>query len=127
MSQKQPPNAAVYSLEADDDEADIAPASVTPAKTPLKKRTNSVASKTGESSNATASTSASSAPTPASTGHGGGSRTKQSRQKAKRAVSFRKDLKSVMYGFGDEWNPLAESVDFMDQVVKEYIQGMVRD
>jgi hypothetical protein len=32
----------------------------------------------------------------------------------------------MMYGFGDSWEPLDESVDLMEELVTEYMVGMVR-
>ena len=32
---------------------------------------------------------------------------------------------SVMYGFGDLWNPLPESVDLMNEIVTEYMEELV--
>jgi hypothetical protein len=31
----------------------------------------------------------------------------------------------MMYGFGDSWDPLDTSVEIMDELVQEYITGMV--
>ena len=36
-------------------------------------------------------------------------------------VDFAKGLKSVLYGYGDEYNPLPETVSLMNQIVQEYI------
>lgn len=32
---------------------------------------------------------------------------------------------SVMYGFGDVWNPLPETIELMNRIVIEYIEEMV--
>jgi len=37
---------------------------------------------------------------------------------------FTRDLKVMMYGFGDVYNPLPESVDLMEELVHEYIHEM---
>jgi len=37
---------------------------------------------------------------------------------------FTRDLKVMMYGFGDVYNPLPESIDLMEDLVHEYIHEM---
>eukprot|EP00002_Diphylleia_rotans_P016409 TRINITY_DN3192_c0_g1_i2.p1 TRINITY_DN3192_c0_g1~~TRINITY_DN3192_c0_g1_i2.p1 ORF type:complete len:385 (+),score=96.35 TRINITY_DN3192_c0_g1_i2:156-1310(+) len=44
----------------------------------------------------------------------------------KRSVSFHKDLKAIMYGFGDDRSPLEESVDLMNDLVIDYITDITR-
>jgi len=38
---------------------------------------------------------------------------------------FSKELRCMMYGFGDDQNPYTESVDFLEDLVIEYITEMV--
>ncbi|CAH1413776.1 unnamed protein product [Lactuca virosa] len=44
--------------------------------------------------------------------------------KRKRGV-FQKDLQHMMYGFGDDSNPLPETVALMEDIVMEYVTDMV--
>ncbi|KAK1292654.1 hypothetical protein QJS10_CPB17g01147 [Acorus calamus] len=44
--------------------------------------------------------------------------------KRKRGV-FQKDLQHMMYGFGDDANPLPETVSFLEDIVVEYVTDMV--
>ncbi|KAF9607248.1 hypothetical protein IFM89_033455 [Coptis chinensis] len=44
--------------------------------------------------------------------------------KRKRGV-FQKDLQHMMYGFGDDANPLPETVGLVEDIVVEYITDMV--
>ncbi|XP_004487824.1 transcription initiation factor TFIID subunit 13 [Cicer arietinum] len=44
--------------------------------------------------------------------------------KRKRGV-FQKELQHMMYGFGDDPNPLPESVALMDDIVVEYVTELV--
>ena len=39
---------------------------------------------------------------------------------------FSKELRCMMYGFGDDQNPYTESVDFLEDLVIEFITDMVR-
>mmetsp|Transcript_8151 Transcript_8151/g.9318 ORF Transcript_8151/g.9318 Transcript_8151/m.9318 type:complete len:159 (-) Transcript_8151:872-1348(-) len=41
-------------------------------------------------------------------------------------INFNKELASVMYGFGDVWNPLPETIELMNRIVIEYIEEMTR-
>eukprot|EP00753_Platysulcus_tardus_P019741 PLAT749.1.p1 GENE.PLAT749.1~~PLAT749.1.p1 ORF type:complete len:126 (+),score=36.37 PLAT749.1:41-418(+) len=41
-------------------------------------------------------------------------------------TTFRGELRSMMYGFGDSCEPLEETIDLMDSLVKEYIFHMTR-
>ncbi|XP_058753385.1 transcription initiation factor TFIID subunit 13-like [Vicia villosa] len=47
-----------------------------------------------------------------------------SSSKRKRGV-FQRELQHMMYGFGDDPNPLPESVALMDDIVVEYITELV--
>lgn len=38
---------------------------------------------------------------------------------------FSKELRCMMYGFGDDQNPYTESVDLLEDLVIEYITDMV--
>lgn len=38
---------------------------------------------------------------------------------------FSKELRCMMYGFGDDQNPYTESVDFLEDLVIEFITDMV--
>jgi hypothetical protein len=115
--------AAAYSLEVDDDETNNTAETPVVAATTKPTKAGATSNPQNAATTSTAAGASASASAPVTGRHA--VRSKAASNKKKRAVNFRKDLKSVMYGFGDEWNPLAESVDFMDQVVKEYIQGMV--
>jgi transcription initiation factor TFIID subunit 13 len=42
----------------------------------------------------------------------------------KRKKMFSKELRCMMYGFGDDQNPYSESVDLLEDVVVEYITEM---
>nr|GFA60883.1 transcription initiation factor TFIID subunit 13 [Tanacetum cinerariifolium] len=44
--------------------------------------------------------------------------------KRKRGV-FHKDLQHMMYGFGDDSNPLPETVALVEDIVVEYVTDMV--
>ncbi|KNA26049.1 hypothetical protein SOVF_001150 [Spinacia oleracea] len=44
--------------------------------------------------------------------------------KRKRGV-FQKDLQHMMYGYGDDINPLPESVALMEDIVVEYVTDLV--
>ncbi|GAB2297119.1 Transcription initiation factor TFIID subunit 13 [Dionaea muscipula] len=44
--------------------------------------------------------------------------------KRKRGM-FQKDLQHMMYGYGDDANPLPESVSLMEDIVVEYVTDMV--
>lgn len=44
----------------------------------------------------------------------------------KRKKMFTKELRCMMYGFGDDQNPYSESVDLLEDVVIEYISEMSR-
>jgi len=45
--------------------------------------------------------------------------------KAKKRL-FTRELRHMMYGFGDVFNPVPESVDLMEDLVVEYISEMTR-
>ncbi|EFA74643.1 transcription initiation factor TFIID subunit [Heterostelium album PN500] len=47
-----------------------------------------------------------------------------SSQPSKRRRTFTKDLKHMMYGFGDVRDPLPDTVDLLEEIVFEYIQEM---
>lgn len=38
---------------------------------------------------------------------------------------FSKELRCMMYGFGDDQNPYTESVDFLEDLVIEFVTDMV--
>lgn len=40
---------------------------------------------------------------------------------------FSKELRCMMYGFGDDQNPYTESVDLLEDLVIEYITEVVRE
>ncbi len=44
----------------------------------------------------------------------------------KRRRLFSKELRCMMYGFGDDQNPYTESVDFLEDLVVQYVSEMVR-
>lgn len=44
----------------------------------------------------------------------------------KRKKMFTKELRCMMYGFGDDQNPYSESVDLLEDLVIEYISEMSR-
>ena len=44
----------------------------------------------------------------------------------KRKRLFSKELRCMMYGFGDDQNPYTESVDILEDLVIEFITEMVR-
>ena len=44
--------------------------------------------------------------------------------RTKRQKRFRKEVASIMYGFGDAWNPLKESVDLLEKLSVEYIHRL---
>ena len=46
---------------------------------------------------------------------------------AKRNVTpdFTPEIKKMMYGFGDEYDPLPESIELIQSIVIDYISGMV--
>ncbi|XP_005107015.1 transcription initiation factor TFIID subunit 13 [Aplysia californica] len=44
----------------------------------------------------------------------------------KRKKIFSKELRCMMYGFGDDQNPYTESVDLLEDLVIEYITQMTR-
>ncbi|XP_052175720.1 transcription initiation factor TFIID subunit 13 [Diospyros lotus] len=48
----------------------------------------------------------------------------EAKSKRKRGV-FQKDLQHMMYGFGDDPNPLPETVALMEDIVVEYVTDMV--
>uniref|UniRef100_A0A0C9RP39 Transcription initiation factor TFIID subunit 13 n=1 Tax=Wollemia nobilis TaxID=56998 RepID=A0A0C9RP39_9CONI len=52
------------------------------------------------------------------------SQTSESALKRKRGI-FQKDLQHMMYGYGDDPNPLPESVSLMEDIVIDYITDMV--
>ncbi|XP_065860401.1 transcription initiation factor TFIID subunit 13 [Euphorbia lathyris] len=53
----------------------------------------------------------------------GSSQASESSFKRKRGV-FQKDLQHMMYGFGDDPNPLPESVALVEDIVVEYVTDM---
>lgn len=46
-------------------------------------------------------------------------------ESADRKRLFSKELRCMMYGFGDDQNPYTESVDFIEDLVIEYITEVV--
>ncbi|BFZ10158.1 hypothetical protein BsWGS_13197 [Bradybaena similaris] len=44
----------------------------------------------------------------------------------KRKKIFSKELRCMMYGFGDDQNPYTESVDLLEDLVTEYISEMTK-
>jgi transcription initiation factor TFIID subunit 13 len=44
----------------------------------------------------------------------------------KRKKIFSKELRCMMYGFGDDQNPYTESVDLLEDLVVEYISEMTK-
>ncbi|URE04124.1 transcription initiation factor IID, 18kD subunit family protein [Musa troglodytarum] len=54
----------------------------------------------------------------------GSSQVSEASLKRKRGV-FQKDLQHMMYGFGDDPNPLPETVSLVEDIVVEYITDMV--
>ncbi|PON61680.1 Transcription initiation factor [Parasponia andersonii] len=54
----------------------------------------------------------------------GASQPSETSYKRKRGV-FQKELQHMMYGFGDDPNPLPESVALMEDIVVEYITDLV--
>ncbi|KAG6575785.1 Transcription initiation factor TFIID subunit 13 [Cucurbita argyrosperma subsp. argyrosperma] len=54
----------------------------------------------------------------------GSSQPSETSFKRKRGV-FQKELQHMMYGFGDDANPLPESVALMEDIVVEYITELV--
>ncbi|KAF8155712.1 transcription initiation factor IID, 18kD subunit-domain-containing protein [Crassisporium funariophilum] len=61
---------------------------------------------------------ASSAGTGAGTGTGGG---RASRRQSNLKGLFTKELKNLMYGFGDDRNPANDTVNVMEEILVEYI------
>uniref|UniRef100_A0ABL6V9H6 Transcription initiation factor TFIID subunit 13 n=1 Tax=Cannabis sativa TaxID=3483 RepID=A0ABL6V9H6_CANSA len=54
----------------------------------------------------------------------GASQSSETSSKRKRGV-FQKELQHMMYGFGDDPNPLPESVALMEDIVVEYIKHKI--
>jgi transcription initiation factor TFIID subunit 13 len=46
---------------------------------------------------------------------------------AKRKRLFTKELRCMMYGFGDDPSPYTESVDLLEDLVIEYVTTMVKN
>ncbi|KAL5671846.1 hypothetical protein ACJX0J_016152, partial [Zea mays] len=57
-------------------------------------------------------------------GGGGGADASATTLKRKRGV-FQKDLQHMMYGFGDDPNPLPETVALVEDIVVEYVTDLV--
>uniref|UniRef100_A0A0V0HEQ1 Transcription initiation factor TFIID subunit 13 n=1 Tax=Solanum chacoense TaxID=4108 RepID=A0A0V0HEQ1_SOLCH len=55
---------------------------------------------------------------------GGASQPSESSLKRKRGM-FQKDLQHMMYGFGDDSNPLPETVSLVEDIVVDYVTDMV--
>ncbi|XP_075498820.1 transcription initiation factor TFIID subunit 13-like [Primulina tabacum] len=55
----------------------------------------------------------------------GPSQPSESSSKRKRGM-FQKDLQHVMYGFGDEFNPLPKTVALVEDIVVEYVTCTTR-
>ncbi|KAI8898684.1 hypothetical protein BC833DRAFT_588840 [Globomyces pollinis-pini] len=43
----------------------------------------------------------------------------------KRKSIFAKDIRNLMYGFGDHQNPLPESIEVMDELLEWFIVDLV--
>ena len=43
---------------------------------------------------------------------------------SKRKRVFQKELKSLMFGFGDVSNPLPESIDLMDELLELFVADL---
>ncbi|WAR06894.1 TAF13-like protein [Mya arenaria] len=50
----------------------------------------------------------------------------ESQKGEKRKKIFSKELRCMMYGFGDDQNPYTESVDLIEDLVVEYISEMTK-
>ncbi|KAL2510499.1 Transcription initiation factor TFIID subunit 13 [Abeliophyllum distichum] len=61
---------------------------------------------------------------PTSRWRAGASQPSESSFKRKRGV-FQKDLQHMMYGFGDDPNPLPETVALVEDIVVEYVTDLV--
>ncbi|XP_050265430.1 transcription initiation factor TFIID subunit 13-like isoform X2 [Quercus robur] len=61
---------------------------------------------------------------PSSKSRAGSSQSSETSFKRKRGV-FQKELQHMMYGFGDDPNPLPESVALVEDIVVEYITDLV--
>ncbi|KAG8366244.1 hypothetical protein BUALT_Bualt17G0056300 [Buddleja alternifolia] len=61
---------------------------------------------------------------PSSKTRPGSSQPSESSLKRKRGM-FQKDLHHMMYGFGDDQNPLPETVALLEDIVVEYVSDMV--
>ncbi|WJZ90441.1 hypothetical protein VitviT2T_009584 [Vitis vinifera] len=61
---------------------------------------------------------------PSSKPRAGSSQPSDSSFKRKRGV-FQKDLQHMMYGFGDDANPLPETVALLEDIVVEYVTDLV--
>uniref|UniRef100_A0A5B7BKD1 Transcription initiation factor TFIID subunit 13 n=1 Tax=Davidia involucrata TaxID=16924 RepID=A0A5B7BKD1_DAVIN len=61
---------------------------------------------------------------PSSKARTGTSQPSETSFKRKRGV-FQKDLQHMMYGFGDDANPLPETVALVEDIVLEYVTDMV--
>lgn len=61
---------------------------------------------------------------PSSKTKAGSSQSSETSFKRKRGV-FQKDLQHMMYGFGDDPNPLPETVALVEDIVVEYVMDMV--
>ncbi|XP_047321285.1 transcription initiation factor TFIID subunit 13 [Impatiens glandulifera] len=61
---------------------------------------------------------------PSSKARVGASQQSETSFKRKRGV-FQKDLQHMMYGFGDDANPLPETVALLEDIVVEYVTDMV--
>ncbi|KAI3768472.1 hypothetical protein L2E82_19178 [Cichorium intybus] len=60
---------------------------------------------------------------PSSKAKTGSSHPSETSLKRKRGL-FQKDLQHMMYGFGDDSNPLPETVALMEDIVMEYVTDM---
>nr|XP_033513004.1 transcription initiation factor TFIID subunit 13-like isoform X2 [Nicotiana tomentosiformis] len=61
---------------------------------------------------------------PSSKARVGASQPSESSLKRKRGM-FQKDLQHMMYGFGDDSNPLPETVALVEDIVVDYVTDMV--
>ncbi|KAL6621296.1 hypothetical protein ACP70R_033728 [Stipagrostis hirtigluma subsp. patula] len=91
------------------------PATPAPAATPSKGKSSAQAAAAGQG--------ASSSSHHHQSGGGGGDASATT-LKRKRGV-FQKDLQHMMYGFGDDPNPLPETVALVEDIVVEYVTDLV--
>ncbi|XP_062210023.1 transcription initiation factor TFIID subunit 13-like [Phragmites australis] len=88
------------------------PATPSPSATPSKSKSSAQAATAGQASSSSHHHS------------GGGADASASTLKRKRGM-FQKDLQHMMYGFGDDPNPLPETVALVEDIVVEYVTDLV--